>query len=685
MNKKVKFVVSAVLLLALSVIMAACGSKTESGVYTGTLAEALENKIVINTDTGLKEFKTDDSTVYDLGNYEHMSLDDVVDVNYHSSLGKMHADKVILREHVQKELVFSGTVSGVTDSSVTVTGKSLTVSFVRNPNTTVKGNLSVGDEADVIYTGDLSEYPFATNITVTAEAKPAEDEAKEEEKSEQKEDKKEEQKEEKKEAKAATVSGIVSEFTEKTVVVAIDSAKSYRFTVDKNTKITGVAKYLRIGDSVTVTFTGTLGKSPLASIINIVKEAQAEKRTVNGTIQNVTKSYVTLNSGKKVYMIQTDKNTKYTGDKPAKGYKSEITYTGNLSSGKAVATNIYCVKQTPAPKIYTVKFTDGNGKTLKTVKVEAGKAAAAPENPTREGYTFNGWDKSFAKVTADMTVNAKWIKKAEPAPEPQPEPEPAEDKVLTQDVTITLWTIDMDEGNTFTVRGEDDKEFVLLIEDDLDIAPGYLPATGDKVRVTYFEKSLKLIRIELLEKAVTEPEDQTKPEDQTTPEEQTQPEDQTTPEEQTQPEDQTTPEEQTQPEEKEEPAPESEQQEEAAPEPEPEPEPEPAPAPEPVPEPEVIISGEGVIDAGNESKGTFTIRIDGKSVELKIDGSSEISAGYFPEKGDTVKVAYVKNSMLLKSIQLISRPEPEPEPAPEPASDQADETAAVPKQDDTVC
>ena len=92
-----------------------------------------------------------------------------------------------------------------------------------------------------------------------------------------------------------------------------------------------------------------------------------------------------------------------------------------------------------------------------------------------------------------------------------------------------------------------------------------------------------------------------------------------------------------------------------------------------------------MIDAGNESKGTFTIRIDGKSVELKIDGSSEISAGYFPEKGDTVKVAYVKNSMLLKSIQLISRPEPEPEPAPEPASDQADETAAVPKQDDTVC
>lgn len=92
-----------------------------------------------------------------------------------------------------------------------------------------------------------------------------------------------------------------------------------------------------------------------------------------------------------------------------------------------------------------------------------------------------------------------------------------------------------------------------------------------------------------------------------------------------------------------------------------------------------------MIDAGNESKGTFTVKVDGKSVELKIDGDSEIAAGYFPEKGDTVKVTYVKNKMLLKSIQLISRPEPEPAPAPEPEADQAEETAALPKQDDTVC
>ena len=65
---------------------------------------------------------------------------------------------------------------------------------------------------------------------------------------------------------------------------------------------------------------------------------------------------------------------------------------------------------------YTVTFMDGQGKTLKTEKVESGKAATAPAAPKRSGYTFTGWDKDFSKVTADLTVTAKWKKNAEPAP-----------------------------------------------------------------------------------------------------------------------------------------------------------------------------------------------------------------------------------------------------------------------------
>ena len=72
----------------------------------------------------------------------------------------------------------------------------------------------------------------------------------------------------------------------------------------------------------------------------------------------------------------------------------------------------------PKPVTYTVTFVDGQGKTLKTETVESGKAATAPSSPTREGYTFTGWDKAFSKITADTTVTAQWKKNADPAPAP---------------------------------------------------------------------------------------------------------------------------------------------------------------------------------------------------------------------------------------------------------------------------
>ncbi|MBQ6455984.1 MAG: L,D-transpeptidase family protein [Mogibacterium sp.] len=62
----------------------------------------------------------------------------------------------------------------------------------------------------------------------------------------------------------------------------------------------------------------------------------------------------------------------------------------------------------PAATYFTVTFTDGLGKTLKTQRVESGKAATAPAAPTRKGYDFKGWDKIFSNVTSNLTVNAKW-------------------------------------------------------------------------------------------------------------------------------------------------------------------------------------------------------------------------------------------------------------------------------------
>ena len=57
---------------------------------------------------------------------------------------------------------------------------------------------------------------------------------------------------------------------------------------------------------------------------------------------------------------------------------------------------------------YTVTFVDYDDTVLKTQTVASGKSATAPDDPTREGYTFAGWDKAFNKVTKDLTVKATY-------------------------------------------------------------------------------------------------------------------------------------------------------------------------------------------------------------------------------------------------------------------------------------
>ncbi|MBR3383525.1 MAG: InlB B-repeat-containing protein [Clostridia bacterium] len=57
---------------------------------------------------------------------------------------------------------------------------------------------------------------------------------------------------------------------------------------------------------------------------------------------------------------------------------------------------------------YTVTFVDWNGAVIDTQVVSEGEAATAPNDPTREGYTFTGWDKDFSNVTEDITVTAQY-------------------------------------------------------------------------------------------------------------------------------------------------------------------------------------------------------------------------------------------------------------------------------------
>ena len=53
-----------------------------------------------------------------------------------------------------------------------------------------------------------------------------------------------------------------------------------------------------------------------------------------------------------------------------------------------------------------VPFVGYDGTVLKTQKVDDGNNATAPSNPTREGYEFAGWGKTFNNITSDLIITA---------------------------------------------------------------------------------------------------------------------------------------------------------------------------------------------------------------------------------------------------------------------------------------
>ncbi|MDR3364788.1 MAG: Stk1 family PASTA domain-containing Ser/Thr kinase [Clostridiales Family XIII bacterium] len=73
---------------------------------------------------------------------------------------------------------------------------------------------------------------------------------------------------------------------------------------------------------------------------------------------------------------------------------------------------------------FTVTFVNWDGATLKTEQVASGGYATAPGNPSRSGYTFTGWDKTFSSVTSDLTVTATYASN------------PQVPSVVGQDVTV---------------------------------------------------------------------------------------------------------------------------------------------------------------------------------------------------------------------------------------------------------
>ena len=95
---------------------------------------------------------------------------------------------------------------------------------------------------------------------------------------------------------------------------------------------------------------------------------------------------------------------------PYEGYTFKCWSDGNTDNPRTiqVSSDITLTAEFDLDTRYLVTFVDWDGTVLSSVSVVSGEAAIAPADPSREGYTFIGWDKDFSNVTDNITVTAQY-------------------------------------------------------------------------------------------------------------------------------------------------------------------------------------------------------------------------------------------------------------------------------------
>ncbi|MEG0275590.1 MAG: leucine-rich repeat protein, partial [Coprobacillus sp.] len=82
-----------------------------------------------------------------------------------------------------------------------------------------------------------------------------------------------------------------------------------------------------------------------------------------------------------------------------------LKYNYTVANSKVTSTEMDVTVKFIEQK-YKVTFLDENGKTLDEVQVSAGDTASTNITPTKENYTFIGWDKPLDNITGDLVVKA---------------------------------------------------------------------------------------------------------------------------------------------------------------------------------------------------------------------------------------------------------------------------------------
>ena len=115
------------------------------------------------------------------------------------------------------------------------------------------------------------------------------------------------------------------------------------------------------------------------------------------------------NGGSEIAPITQDYGTEITApDKPTrKGY----TFKGwDKAIPETMPAENITVKAQWEINQYTITFDTNGGSEIAPITQDYGTEITAPDNPTRKGYTFKGWDKEIPKtmLAENITVKAQW-------------------------------------------------------------------------------------------------------------------------------------------------------------------------------------------------------------------------------------------------------------------------------------
>ena len=115
------------------------------------------------------------------------------------------------------------------------------------------------------------------------------------------------------------------------------------------------------------------------------------------------------NGGSEIAPITQDYGTEITA--PADPTRKGYTFKGwDKEIPKTMPAENITVKAQWEINQYTIAFDTNGGSEIDSITQDYGTKITAPDNPTRKGYTFKGWDKEIPKTmpAENITVKAQW-------------------------------------------------------------------------------------------------------------------------------------------------------------------------------------------------------------------------------------------------------------------------------------